>query len=755
MKIAYISTYMPRPCGLATFNSNLKGAIEKNISKGNSESYVIAINDQEDLKQYQYAKEVKYIIRQQHQKDYIEAANYINNSSANVCIMQHEFGIYGGDSGIYVLPLLNRLQKPLITILHTVLNEPSYLQKLIIQDIAKQSSKVVVMAEKAVNFLIDIYGIHPDKISLIEHGVPDYEDDIEEILNKPKLLPGKRVLLTFGLLSRNKGIETAIKALPAIVKNHPDLVYTIIGKTHPHILKKQGEEYRDYLKKLAADLGVTKNVNFINSFVSEEDLSKYLRSAEIYITPYLNEAQITSGTLSYAVGAGAAVVSTPYWHAQELLAKNRGKLFGFGDDKALSDIINSLLDDDKALKTIRDNAYSYGLTLRYPKIGAEYLSVAAAAILAYQPNPTADNLHINAELLPTFTLDYVKRLTDDTGIVQHAKYGIPNLKEGYCMDDNARALIMVLMAYDQYKSKEALDLLPIYLSFIQYMQCEDGDFRNFLSFKREYLDEIGTDDSYGRTLWALGFMICNSPNNSYKEFARELFFNSLQHLDKLEHLRGHANSIIGLAHYLKSYPDENVQAKMMASADKLVEAYKVHKATDWHWFEEKLTYDNAILPLALLKAFEVTNHYIYKEIGLESLTFLDHETLNHGYYNPIGNDGWFYKNRNNEKAFFDQQAIETMAAVMMYFQAFEITQDVSFINKMFKTYMWFLGENALRVPLYDHETNGCCDGLTPNGLNRNQGAESTLAYFISHLTVLKAQEKEYLFNTATQALKQN
>ncbi|HET8827717.1 MAG TPA: glycosyltransferase [Pelobium sp.] len=744
MKIAYISTYMPRPCGLATFNSNLKNAIDKNLLKSKNESFVIAINDQNDLDQYPYGKEVKYIIRQQYQKDYIETANFINNSNTDVCIMQHEFGIYGGDSGVYVLPLINRIEKPLITILHTVLQEPNYLQKLIIQDIALHSAKIVVMAKKAVDFLIGIYGIDREKIALIEHGVPNYSDSIEEILNKKNILPGKRVLLTFGLLSRNKGIETVIKALPAIVKKHPEVVYTIIGKTHPHILKNQGEEYRDYLKKLAADLGVSKNVNFINSFVSEEDLMKYLTAAEIYITPYLNEAQITSGTLSYAVGAGAAVVSTPYWHAQELLANNRGKLFDFGDDKALAEIVIALLDNDKALKNIRDNAYAYGLTIRYPKIGGLYKNLAKEAISHHLPKEAFSFSELNADLLPTFTLDYVKRLTDDTGIVQHAKYGIPNLKEGYCMDDNSRALIMILMAYDQYKSKEALDLLPIYLSFIQYMQCENGNFRNFLSFKREYLDEVGTDDSYGRTLWALGFMICNSPNNSYKEFARELFFNSLQHLDKLEHLRGHANSIIGLAHYLKSYPDENVEYQLVLLADKLVTAYEKHVAEGWHWFEEKLTYDNAILPLALLKAYEITHKYIYKEIGLESLHFLDSETLEHGYYNPIGNDGWFYKNQ--EKAVFDQQAIETMAAVMMYYQAFETTKDIKFIEKMFKTYLWFLGENALRVPLYDHETKGCCDGLTPQGLNRNQGAESTLAYFISHLTVLKAQEKEYLFD---------
>ncbi len=746
MKIGYISTCMPRPCGLATFNANLKTAIEKNVGRHAEGSYVIALNDSENLDQYAYQRDVKFVIRQQNQKDYIRAANFINNSNLDACIMEHEFGIYGGDSGIYVLPLLNRIEKPLITILHTVLKEPNYLQKLIIQEIAKQSSKIVVMAQKAVMFLEEIYGISQDKISLIEHGVPDYDESLENILKSTSLYQDKRVLLTFGLISRNKGLETMIKALPEIVKNHPDVMYTIIGSTHPHVKKNQGEEYRDYLKLLAKKLGVSQQVNFINSFIPEEELMNYLRAAEIYVTPYLNEAQITSGTLSYAIGAGAAVVSTPYWHAKELLANNRGKLFNFGDHEQLAKIVNHLLDNKDALKTIRDNAYEYGLSLRYPKIGGLYRNLLADVILEKKKNnSTAVNFTLDAEILPNFTLDYVKRLTDDTGIVQHARYGIPNLKEGYCMDDNARALIMVLMAYNQFKSKEALDLLPIYLSFIQYMQGEDGDFRNFLSFKREYLDEIGTDDSFGRTLWALGYMVCNSPNNSYREFASELFFNSLKHLDQLQHLRGFANSIIGIAHYLMSYPDDELKFKMETLADKIVAAYHQHQSTGWHWFEEKLTYDNAILPMALLKAYEVTGNYIYKEIGLESLIFLDKETLDKGYYNPIGNDGWFYKG-GADKAVFDQQAIETMAAVMMYFQAYSVTEDVIYIKKMFQTYLWFLGENSLRIPIYDHETNGCCDGLTDVGLNRNQGAESTLAYFIAHLTILKAQEKEYQFD---------
>ncbi|RRN78126.1 glycosyltransferase [Pseudoxanthomonas sp. SGD-10] len=750
MNIAYISTYTPRACGLATFNMNLKDSIEKDFNVNKEGSFVVAINDSDELECYKYPKEVKFIIRQQNQKDYIQAANAINNSTADACIMQHEFGIYGGDSGVYVLPLLYRIEKPLITILHTVLKEPSYLQKIIIQEISKQSSKIVVMAKKAVDFLKEIYNVPEEKIALIEHGVPDYDVFVDNPQKRNPLFQNRRVLLTFGLISRNKGLETVIKALPAIVKNHPDVMYAIIGSTHPHVKKTQGEEYRDYLKLLAKNLGVAKNVTFVDSFIPENELVHYLSAAEIYVTPYLNEAQITSGTLSYAVGAGAAVVSTPYWHAQELLAEDRGRLFNFGDYSQLSSIINHLLSDDEALQTIKANAFSYGLNLRYPKIGKLYTSLLAKIIEEQDKKKGAEDFTIDVELLPSFSLDYVKRLTDDTGIVQHARYGIPNLKEGYCMDDNARALIMALMAYEQFKSKEALDLLPIYLSFIQYMQCDNGDFRNFLSFKREYLDEKGTDDSFGRTFWALGYMICCSPNNSYKEFARELFFNSIPHLDRLEHLRGYANSIIGLAHYLKYYPDDNLERKLEELSDKLVVAYQKNKSENWHWFEEQMTYDNAILPMALLKAYGITEKYIYKEIGMESLAFLDSETLDKGYYNPIGNDGWFYKGR--DKAVFDQQAIETMAAVMAYLEAYNVTNEGKYIKKMYQTYLWFLGENTLRLPLYDHETKGCCDGLTKVGLNRNQGAESTLAYFISHLTVLKALEKEYEFDVIAETV---
>lgn len=753
MKIAYISTYPPRECGIATFNQNLMRAISENFPERKSllnGGFVVALNDSENMQEYEYPEEVKYVIRQNHQKDYIRAANYINTSNADVCIMEHEFGIYGGESGIYILPLINRIEKPLISILHTILKDPSYVQRIIIREIAEQSSKIIVMSKRAVEFLTTIYDVPADKIRIIEHGVPDVEASPDNPVKNLTQFKNHRVLLTFGLISRNKGLETVVRALPKIVKKHPDVMYVVLGNTHPGVIKNSGEEYRDHLKTLANQLNVSKHLSFINKFVSEEELVDYLTATDIYVTPYLNEAQITSGTLSYAVGAGAAIVSTPYWHATELLANNRGRLFDFKNADALAESIIELLDQKRVLNELKENAYEYGLHLRWPVIGAEFINVAQEACTNHDfRDRILRNSIVDPEIMPKFSLAHVLRLTDDTGIVQHAKYGIPNLKEGYCLDDNARALIMALMAYQRSKSKEAFELLPIYLSYIHYMQTEDGNFRNFLSFDRRYLDDVGSEDSFGRTIWSLGYLIGCSSSNSYREFATEIFHKSFPHFKSLTHLRGMANTIIGIGMYLNVFPgDEGMVNEMVSLTTPLIDAYEKHQSEDWQWFEEKMTYDNAILPLALLHSCEITGNEKVKAIALKTMAFLDKLTLSRGYLSPVGNDGWHYKGGSFPA--FDQQAIETMAMVLMHFQAYTIFRKPQYIEKMFLCYKWFLGENTLRAPLYDHETKGCCDGLLPTGINRNQGAESTLAYLIAHLTVLKAFELEYEYNKVEQ-----
>jgi len=743
MKIAFIGTYPPRQCGIGTFTNNLVKAVVANTdSKKNSNTMVIAIN--EDGYDYEYPEEVKQVIRQNHQRDYIDAAKFINYSDAEVCILEHEFGLFGGDDGVYILPLLHRIELPLIVTFHTVLKDPSYTQRSIVEEIGKKAARIVVMSKRAVEFLTEVYGISREKIQLIEHGVPGFEKLSRKTAKQKYGLSDKKVLFTFGLLSRNKGIETVINVLPRVVTKHPDLLYIILGKTHPNILKHSGEEYRNYLRRLVKKLDLEKHVYFINEFATENTLFEYLSASDIYITPYLSEAQITSGTLSYAIGAGCAVVSTPYWHARELLDNGKGRLFDFKNSEELSNILIELLDDEDKLVSIREKAFEYGKKIRWPGIGKQYLYLAEYVNDNWDKEKELAQQPIDIRLLPSYNLENIRRLTDDTGIVQHAKYGIPNLKEGYCVDDNSRALLMALMAYRQNKDKNVLTLMPIYLSFIHYMQRENGNFRNFLSFSRQYLDKYGSEDSFGRTIWALGYLLRFPPNDSFRQVGREIFFKSVQHFEHIETIRGAANTIIGICYYLKDSPNDEGMVKIMDKLVKIItDSYNQHCTDDWKWFENEMTYDNAIIPLALFSSFEITGREDVLKIATEATEFLESKTMSTDYFIPVGNKGWLRKGQAMPE--YDQQSVDVMAMVLLYYQLFQVTKDSRYIERMFKCYLWFLGENSLRLPLFDHETQGCCDGLETQGVNRNQGAESTLAYWISHLAVLAAQEKEHLY----------
>ncbi|MFA4851838.1 MAG: glycosyltransferase, partial [Bacteroidales bacterium] len=497
---------------------------------------------------------------------------------------------------------------------------------------------------------------------------------------------------------------------------------------------------RNYLQHLVKSLKLGNHVFFLNEFVSQKELFKYLSASDIYITPYLNEAQITSGTLSYAIGVGSAVISTPYWHASELLADGRGRLFNFNDSDELSRIFMELLDHPEVLKNLRKKSYDYGRTITWPKSGGKYVALAKK-ILAGKPEVVVEKeTSIDPLILPPFSLVHIKRLTDDTGIIQHAKFGIPNLKEGYCLDDNARALLMVLMAYRQKKEPLALDLAPIYLSYIHYMQNKDGTFRNFLSFSRNFLDEMGSEDSFGRTIWALGYLLGNAPNDAYYQTGKLVFFDASPNFEKLQSIRGIANSMVGISYYLRSNPfDDSMTERLRTLAGKLIRHYEENSSPNWKWFEPLLAYDNGILPLALLHSAEILNDDKITAIALETMNFLTGITLKDGYLSIIGNEKWYKKE--GERSMFAQQPVDALAMVLMYHQAFHLTKDKEYLTKLFACFMWFMGENDLRMNLFDFETKGCCDGFESYGVNRNQGAESSLAYLISHLIVLQAFEE--------------
>jgi glycosyltransferase involved in cell wall biosynthesis len=740
MKNVYIGTYPPRECGIGTFTQNLFNAMtgaDENSEK--NESFVVAMNDFEQG--YAYPDEVKLTIRQESQKDYLSAVKYINHSGADCCILEHEFGIYGGQNGVYILPLLHRLEIPVIVTLHTIIKTPSYNEKSILQEICKMANRVVVMSQKAIDFLIDIYDVQKDKIAYIEHGVPDLQFSQNETKKEFKL-EKKKLLLTFGFISRNKGIEVAIKAMPKVVEQHPDILYMVVGKTHPNVLRHSGDEYRIYLTKLIKELQLEEHVILLDKFVNQKDLFKYLFASDIYITPYHNVAQITSGTLSYAVGVGSAVVSTPYWHASELLADDKGILFDFGNSNQLADVLIELLDKPEKRMQFRKKAYDYGKGIIWPKIGVKYNNLLQTVVIEDLKIDKKEVIPFDLMLLPPFSLVHIKRMTDDTGIIQHAKFGIPNLKEGYCLDDNARALLTALMTFKQNKDASALELCPVYLSYIHYMQNKDGTFRNFMSFKRDFLDEVGSEDSFGRTIWALGYMLANAPNDSYYQIGRMIFFNAHPNFEKLKSIRSIANTIMGISYYLRSNPSDDGMIELLKRLTiSLTGHFEKNSDKNWTWFEQLLAYDNAILPLAVLHASEILNDDKIHEIAIDSMDFLTKTTMKNGYLSVVGNEQWYKKDGESSK--FAQQPLDVMAMVLMFHQAFHLTKDKNYLDKLFTSFMWFLGDNDLRMNLYDFETKGCCDGLESYGVNRNQGAESILAYTISYLTVLQAHEEYY------------
>ncbi|TDI68163.1 MAG: glycosyltransferase [Bacteroidetes bacterium] len=739
MKIVYIGTYPPRECGIGTFTKNLyKSMVSIYATKhGLIDGIVVAMDDHEQT--YNYPKEVKLTIRQEHQRDYLKASDFINLNGADLCVLEHEFGIFGGQNGVYILSLLHRLEIPLIVTLHTIVKTPTYNEKMVLQEICKMANKIVVMSHKAIEFLIEIYNVQKEKIVFIEHGVPDLKFDHEQSKKEFKL-ENKKVILTFGFISRNKGIETVIKALPNVVEKYPDILYIVMGKTHPNVLRHQGEEYRNYLQQLVKSLNLEKHVLFLNKFTNQKELFKYLSASDIYVTPYLNEAQITSGTLSYAIGVGSAVISTPYWHAEELLADGRGRLFNFNDSEELSTILMELFDKPELLKKLKKRAFEYGKKITWPKTGEKYIELTNRILDSKPEVFVKKETALDPLILPRFSLVHIKRLTDSTGIIQHAKFVVPNLKEGYCLDDNARALIMVLQAYRQKKDSLAFELIPIYLSYIHYMQNQDGTFRNFLSFDRRFLDEVGSEDSFGRAIWSLGYLLEHAPNDSYYQMGRLIYFDALPNFEKLQTLRGIANTMIGISYYLKSNPSDDSMTKILQNlAYKLIKKYEENSTKNWRWFEPLLTYDNGILPLALLYSAEILNENKITEIALESMEFLTETTLKDGYLSIIGNEKWYSKK--SERSMFAQQPLDALAMVLMYYQAFNLTKDKEYLNKLYISFMWFLGENDLRMTLFDYETKGCCDGLEQYGVNRNQGAESSLAYLISHLTVLRAFEE--------------
>ncbi|HWZ90695.1 MAG TPA: glycosyltransferase family 4 protein [Polyangiaceae bacterium] len=741
-KIAFIGNYLPRKCGIATFTGDLRNAVQGLLPNGTCP--VVAVSDR--APGYEYPEDVRFEIAEQDADDYVRAAEYLNFLNVDVVCLQHEFGIYGGPSGSYLLNMLRRLRMPIVTTLHTILRQPSPEQRRVMQELTSLSSRLVTMSERGRAILKEVYSVPERKIDLILHGIPDMAFTDPNFFKDQYSVEGRRVLLTFGLLSPNKGIEKVIEALPEIVAEFPDVVYIVLGATHPNLVREQGEAYRDSLKALADTLGVAEHVRFFDQFVELEELKRFLGAADIYVTPYLNPEQITSGTLAYAFGCGKAVVSTPYWHAEELLADGRGVLVPFGDSAAISREIRGLLHDESRRHAMRKRAYLAGREMVWPNVAERYLTSFEAARksrserqLKVVPRRTSESRELS---LPALGFDHLKRMSDSTGMLQHARFTFPNYAEGYCIDDNARALMLTVELESRGVGGEEIAALGTrYASFLDFaFNVETGRFRNFMSYDRRWLEDAGSEDSQARALWALGTCVGRTQRRELRIWAAELFMRALPSIMDTTSPRAFGFALLGIREYLRRLRGDRSAGRMQQELlSRLVALYEQANSPDWRWFEHVVSYDNARLSQAVLTtAGKAPEHARAREIGLESLRWLvDAQRAERGHFRPIGSNG-FYR-RGQARARFDQQPLEAHATVSACSEAFRITGDRFWLEEARRAFGWYLGQNDLDASVYNPDSGGCRDGLHVDRVNLNEGAESTLA-FLSALVEIQALE---------------
>ncbi len=736
-RLAFIGNYLPRQCGIATFTTDLCTAI--GAEYGHGRLFAIPVNDPDSS--YQYPDIVRLELDQEDRSSYERAADFLNFNGNDLVCLQHEYGIFGGPAGRHILTLLRKLKMPLVTTLHTVLREPDRDQRAVLEEIAGLSDRLIVMSEHAAGLLHEVYGVPRGKIDVIPHGVPDLPFMDPNYFKDHFGTEGKSVLLTFGLLSPNKGIESVIGALPAILASHPDLVYIISGATHPHIKRREGERYRDSLQALAEEIGVAEHVIFNNRFVSTEELVEHIGAADIYITPYRQEAQVVSGTLAIALGAGKAIVSTPYWHAKELLADGRGVIVPFGDPASIAQATIALLGDEAGRHAMRKRAYLHSRATTWPKTARAYMASFQRARVErmFRPRATQDDATLLNELdgLPELNLQHLLSMTDDTGILQHAIFSLPNCLEGYTTDDNARALIVAVLL----NGSSHAGLSRRYLAFLwQAFHDKIGRFRNFLGYDREWLEDKGSEDSHGRALWALGMVLGNTKDPGLRGAAGRLFEKALPAVSSFSSPRAWAFSIMGMQAYLDWFPgDRVVQGTRNLLANRLLDIYERTHSPRWHWFETSLSYSNARLPQALLLAGWHGHNRRMVEAGCESLRWLAAEQHldDKSIFVPIGSMGFF--SEGGEKARFDQQPVEACATISACLLAYRMTAEQPWLDEAWSAFRWFLGSNDLQVPLYDAATGGCRDGLHPDRVNENQGAESTLSFLMALLDMQRIE----------------
>jgi glycosyltransferase involved in cell wall biosynthesis len=741
-ELALIGNYLPRRCGIATFTTDLAEALSLEAHAPGDEVIAVAMTDIPEG--YAYPGRVKYSVSENVQTDYLRASEFLNTTHHDAVILQHEYGIFGGEAGAHILHLVKNLRSPLITTLHSVLLRPSDSQKRVLLELAACSQYLVVMSQRAELILQDVYGVPPEKVRFIPHGIPDLPLQPPDKMKRKLGFEGHKVVLTFGLLGPNKGVEEVIQEMPKIVSEHPDAIYVVLGATHPNILREQGEDYRFKLQHTAKEMGVGDHVWFYNQFVDLQDLVEYLLASDIYVTPYTQEEQITSGTLAYSIGAGNAVVSTPYWYAEELLVDGRGCIVPFGRSDELGKAVRRLFSNDAEREAMRTAAYQFSRRMIWKEVARDYLGLVDELIAKrdgrrkgiveiIQKRAPGQKL---LDEVPKINLEHLQVLTDDTGILQHATYDIPNRSEGYCTDDNARALIVACDYYRLRKDESVTPLLKIYLAFVlDAFDSSTGFFRNFMSYDRRWLEENGSEDSHGRALWSLGFTVRFAPNELLRSMALELMERALPATETMTSPRAWAFSILGAYYCLRDNPDhESARRVLEALSGELLRRFEANTSDDWIWLEDTVNYSNAKLAHALMVAGALLENQPMYEKGIAALAWLLRlQTASDGHLSLIGNDGWL--ERGGKKAQYDQQPVDAMGLVWACTAAYWLSGQEEWRREAERCFSWFMGVNDIGEVVCDLKTGGCFDGLSAHGVSRNQGAESTLSYLLSVLAM--------------------
>ena len=783
--VVMLGNYLPRKCGIATFTTDLANAVDTTFA--DMDVRTLAMNDREEG--YDYPQAVVFELKEDCLADYKQAAEYLLENRPDVVCVQHEYGIFGGNGGDYLLTLLEGIDIPVVVTLHTVLTEPNPDHLRVMSRLDTLANRFVVMSHKAHSILHQTYHIAKHKITYIPHGIPDtpfvdpnyYKDQFDAM--------GRKLLLTFGLLSPNKGIEYAIKALPKVVAQHPDVLYIVLGATHPNIVRDVGEVYRDSLKELVKELGIERNVKFCDQFVDFDSLCEYLSAADVYVTPYVNAAQITSGTLAYAMGTGKPVVSTPYWYAEEMLAEQRGCLVPFKDADAIADGILAYLNDEELQHSTRKRAYDYTRMARWSEVAASYVTLFETLVEEQTARPgalTVDYKTITQQSTQLVEegpgIKHLVALSDSVGLFQHAWHMIADRKHGYCIDDNVRAMLVVSdllsAAYERSKSarynahttkdiQHLEETLSTYLSFIADAYNETTHrFRNFMSYDRQWLEESGSEDSQARTIWCTAYALNKLRNTRFRGILCELFHKSMDAADSLSSIRSQAFMILGLKEYLAIYPGDSSAKRLLRGLAESIHHRFLDAQTDenWLWPEDILAYDNPRLPQALIAASTILKDDAMLNTGLNVLAWLVRIQTKNDCFSAIGCHGWYV--RGESKARFDQQPLEAAAMLAACRQAIEALllesnnkQDElgsseqtkaeyrsigTWLSHARMSHEWFLGRNELGVSLYDSESQGCFDGISPRGANKNQGAESTLAWMQANIDMQAVRRLKHL-----------